>query len=167
MSTSNSSPRPATRNGTGSIPELLNLSGVYDPTGGFKPDRSNQLLVGRPAVRDVYWCTFTDTIAPEMGKKRPVVIVSLNNKIGQTSTVVPLTSKPDETPSEHRVPVKNPNPSGGPEVWAIPSQVTTVSHWRLSRYWVSRSNCRVTPRICEADFDAIVAELWRNLPMPR
>jgi hypothetical protein len=68
----------------------------------------------------VYWCTFTDTIAPEMGEKRPVVIVSLNNKIGQTSTVVPLTSKPDEMPSEHRVSIKNPNPNGGPEVWAIP-----------------------------------------------
>ncbi len=100
-------------------------------------------------------------------KKRPVVIVSLNNKIGQTSTVVPLTSKPDEVPSEHRVSIKNPNPNGGPEVWAIPSQVTTVSHWRLSRYWVSKFNCRVTPRVCEADFEAIVAELWRNLPMPR
>lgn len=47
---------------------------------------------------EIYWADLDPTVGSEIAKKRPVLIVSndINNRLGSTVTVIPITSSTDK-----------------------------------------------------------------------
>jgi uncharacterized protein YifN (PemK superfamily) len=88
-----------------------------------------------PAPGMVLICDFRGTIAPEICKIRPVVVISapVARRYG-LSTIVPLsTSRPRPVRHYHILLRNPPLSSAGVEVWAKCDLVMSVSHSRLSR----------------------------------
>lgn len=152
----------------GSLGALLGLNGSYDVHGRFVPHKGVRPKVGEPKVRGVYWCKFTDTVFPEFGKERPVVIVSLHNKPGTYSLVVPISTSDQDESQEDECSVRLaecPNPNKDTPSWAIASHVYAVSHWRLRRFWHKDEQRLVVPRIDHADYERIMAILMGRFAM--
>lgn len=103
--------------------------------------------------------------APEMVKRRPVIVVSprLRHRTGLVS-VVPLSTSAPGKPTDHHCKVTMPYALPGfPEVecWAKADMVATVSFYRLDMVRTDRDQQGkrkyLTPRISEADFEAVRA----------
>lgn len=110
----------------------------------------------QPKVGSVLMCNFEGFLAPEMVKKRPVVVVARNRSNTQLVTVVPLsTTAPDVLESHHhplpfnRVPVYK-----GTQCWAKCDMLATVSIGRMDRL-KDKNHARVIPVIPAADLVAI------------
>jgi uncharacterized protein YifN (PemK superfamily) len=160
--------RPTTHFQAGSIPALLELDGNYDEHGSFRPHPGQKLRILEPRITEVFWCRFTDTIIPEFGKLRPVVIVSKKNPLGTFSLVVPMTTSKENVSESTAIKLSsNPNPNSDVDVWALPTHVYAASHWRLLRFMDNRTKALVTPKIDQEDFDRIVSMLMLNLPTTR
>lgn len=149
----------------GSIPRLLNLTGSYDEQGSFRPDLGQRLNILEPRIKEVFWCRFTDSIFPEFGKERPVVVVSRKNKLGTFSVVAPITTCDDNADGPDALKLtSNPNPNSDADCWVLPTHLYTVSHWRLQRFRDKLDGRLVTPRVSQADFDRIIVAMLGNLP---
>lgn len=116
-----------------------------------------------PRPGTLLMCDFdTGFKAPEMTKKRPVVVISPRRRRSRPklSTVVPLSTavpNPPE-PYHHRMdPRSVPVELGTRESWAKCDMLYTVSLDRLDRVAVSRGGRRVflTPMVLDVDLDAI------------
>lgn len=114
-----------------------------------------------PRLGAVVQCDFFGMIAPEMVKKRDVVVIARNKRNNQLVTVIPLsTTEPVELESHHHALESNPRPDGDKalKVWAKCDMIYTVSLARLDMYYThSRRGGRqsVTRQVSRVDLLAI------------
>jgi uncharacterized protein YifN (PemK superfamily) len=154
--------------GAGSIASLLKLSGRYNEHGSFVPDARAKLRIREPKIREIYWCQFTDSLNPEFGKMRPVLIISPQNPLGTFSLVLPLSTAP-KNPNDPFVHKLTQNPSRdrqGTDSWVVANHVYAVSHYRLLRFWDKSRQSLYTPRLSDPEFNEIVTKLYAALPKP-
>lgn len=101
------------------------------------------MIKHNPHAGMVLTCDFTGYKAPEMVKRRQVVVISPNHlNRPRLVTVVPLsTSKPETIEDYHYLLSGNPVP-GDPatEVWAKCDMVAVVRYERLDRIKLGRGN---------------------------
>lgn len=112
-------------------------------------------------------CDFSGFKAPEMVKRRPVVIVS-PNYLCRTGlyTVVPIsTTEPDPIEKYHYCFQKNPMPNSQIKCWAKCDMIATVSVDRLDRIKISRGNY-VTKGISTEELEAIRSCIKYALGLP-
>ena len=98
-----------------------------------------------PPAGTVLLCDYsTGFRAPEMVKRRPVLVISprLRHRRG-LCTVVPLSTTPPNHPQAHhhrlRLPVSPPAPWDESEVWAKADMLATVSFERLDLFRTPRA----------------------------
>ncbi len=125
-----------------------------------KPPHVRPRLKQAPKVRDMLWCDFPkDAHLPEMWKRRPVIVIATDRALTGAVTVIPCSSQ-DQAGNRWAVPLDTPIDGRGPS-WAICDKPTTVAVSRLSLEGNSRH------RLPEAEFAAVLAVMWRWLPVPR
>lgn len=97
-----------------------------------------------PHPGDILLCDFgTGFVAPEMVKRRPVIIVSprLRRRAGLVA-VVPLSTTPPETIEDYHCRIvlarQLPQPFEGPEMWAKCDMLATVALSRIDRFKAGR-----------------------------
>jgi len=99
-----------------------------------------------PAAGEILLCDYsTGFVAPEMTKRRPVVVVSPRlRKRGNLVGVVPLsTSEPDPVEAHQcRIELEKPlpYPFDSSVMWAKSDMLATVSHDRLDRFRAGRAH---------------------------
>ncbi|WP_082496297.1 type II toxin-antitoxin system PemK/MazF family toxin [Brevundimonas sp. Leaf363] len=113
-----------------------------------------------PKIRQMYWCDFRgDHLLPEMGKKRPVMIVSYRNTLHGIALVIPTSTDPQEGQSTawaHKLSFK---PDGKSESWLVCNHLYTVSTRRLEPL-----HGKTIPRMGEAEFERVMERLGQWLP---
>jgi len=111
-----------------------------------------------PAIRQIYWCSFPeDAILPEMGKERPVVVVSFKNTLHGHCLVLPVSTDPQEGRSAewaHKLSIKV---DGSRDSWVVCNHLYTVSTTRLGP-------SKVIPRLSKGEFDQILTKVMAWLP---
>ena len=123
-----------------------------------KPPKYPPKLKSAPKTRGIYWCDFPqDAHLPEFWKLRPVLIISLKNKLFGAVTVIPLTSlEQRENPWAYELSQL----FAGKKSFAICDKPTTVAVSRLSP-----PKSGIT-RITQEEFESVLAVLYRWLPKP-
>ncbi|TGQ71612.1 type II toxin-antitoxin system PemK/MazF family toxin [Mesorhizobium sp. M00.F.Ca.ET.186.01.1.1] len=113
-----------------------------------------------PAIRQIYWCTFPeDFIVPEMGKERPVVILSFKNTLHGPVTVLPISTDPQEGKSAEWAHKLSIQVDGRRDSWVVCNHLYTVSTKRLAP-------AKVIPRLSEGEFNSLLAITLKWLPKP-
>lgn len=113
-----------------------------------------------PRVRQLYWCDFRgDALVPEMGKKRPAVILSYRNTLHGIALVLPTSTDPQEGASAQWAHKLSFQPDGRRDSWVVCNHLYTVSTQRLEPF-----GGRPVPRLDEDEFEAILATTLRWLP---
>ena len=120
-----------------------------------------------PPPRTVLLCDYSKGgfRAPEMVKRRPVIVISprLRHR-NHLLTVVPLSTTAPTHPVAHHCQITVPQPLPGfpaPVCWVKADMIATVAFDRLDMFRTDRdpSGKRkyLSPRISEADFSAVLA----------
>lgn len=124
-----------------------------------------------PKHRHVLMCDFErGFVAPEMVKRRPVVVISKAETHGRRlCTVVPLSTTPCVPEMDwHYLLQQNPLRGTPPHtsVWAKCDMLYTVSFDRLDKPHTKSRQGRqyYVPKLCEADWDGLVKALKTYLP---
>lgn len=97
-------------------------------------------LLYYPSAGEILLCDYgTGFIAPEMVKRRPVVVVSPRlRRRGDLVAVVPLSTSPPDPAEPHHCSVTLaaplPKPFNEPQMWAKCDMVATVALSRLDRF---------------------------------
>ena len=72
-----------------------------------------------PKMAQVYWCEFSPPVLPELGKVRPVVVLSRHTTRDGMVTVVPITTRPQRNAEKkHWVKIQSPF-KGKPQAWVL------------------------------------------------
>lgn len=109
-----------------------------------------------PKAGMVLMCDFSGSVPPEIGKQRPVVIVTpAHVRRSGLATVVPLSTKPPRIvqPYHHKL-ISQPFLGASLKSWAKCDLVQTVSYARLDRISVGESD-KVIGYVCHQDLIAI------------
>lgn len=126
------------------------------------PPRIAPKITAAPRIRQLYWCDFRgDVILPEMGKMRPVLIVSFKNTLYGHCLVLPTSTDPQDGESAnwaHRLSVKV---DGNRQSWVVCNHLYTVSTARLQPLIGT-----AIPRLDEAEFNQILTKMMAWLPKP-
>jgi uncharacterized protein YifN (PemK superfamily) len=87
----------------------------------------------QPKPRSIVYCDFRGYEAPEMIKRRPVIVLANHKTNSRLVTVVPLsTTRPESIEAHHYCLRQNPLPNLGiTEVWAKCDMIAVVSTSRL------------------------------------
>lgn len=116
----------------------------------------------QPKPRSIVYCDFQGYIAPEMIKRRPVVVLAAHKRNSRLVAVVPLsTTRPEPVEEHHFRLLQNPLPhADANEVWAKCDMVAVVSIERLDLVRTGRrlpdgKREYLTPQIGREQFDAI------------
>jgi uncharacterized protein YifN (PemK superfamily) len=115
----------------------------------------------QPKPRTVLYCDFAGYVAPEIVKRRPVIVLNAHKRNSKLVTVVPLsTTQPDPIESYHHQLHQNPVPGqAAARVWAKCDLVAVVSTARLALIRAGRDpNGKreyVIPKIGLEQFDTI------------
>ncbi|MCH8951602.1 MAG: type II toxin-antitoxin system PemK/MazF family toxin [Proteobacteria bacterium] len=124
------------------------------------PETRPPIIKSAPRIRQVYWCDFpSDAVAPEMWKRRPVVIFSPRNKLSGCVVVVPCTTFP-QGDNEWAVPISS--GSIQRDGWAICDKISSVSVSRL----LPMVSGKPMPRVSDREFEQIVRTVFKFLPDP-
>lgn len=92
----------------------------------------------QPRLGAVVLCDFQGMIAPEMVKRREVVVIARHKRNSQLVTVVPLSATEPERPEAyHHQLAKDPRPDGDPTktIWAKCDMIYTVCLERLDTHY--------------------------------
>jgi uncharacterized protein YifN (PemK superfamily) len=98
-----------------------------------------------PALGEILLCDYsTGFVAPEMVKRRPVVIITPRlRRRGELVGVVPLSTTPPEPAERHHCMIELarplPAPFGSAVMWAKCDMIATVARSRLDRFRAGRS----------------------------
>jgi uncharacterized protein YifN (PemK superfamily) len=124
-------------------------------------------LLYQPRPGEVVMCDFHGYVAPEMIKRRPVVVLARNRRNRQLVTVVPLsTTPPDPIDPWHHPLAGSPLPNArGVSCWAKCDMVATVALARLDRCKAGRG-AYVVPKLSGADVAAIRVAVAIALGVP-
>ena len=113
-----------------------------------------------PSIRQMYWCDFwEDNCIPEMGKKRPVVIVSFRNRLHGVALVVPTSTDPQLGESAQWAHKLSFQPDGARDSWVVCNHLYTVSTRRLEPL-----KGTAVPRLSETEFAKILMLIHRWMP---
>jgi mRNA interferase MazF len=124
-----------------------------------KPRPQKPRIKAAPKPRQIYWCEFwSDAIAPEMWKTRPIIIISHKNRLYGPCLVIPTTTDPDNELNPWAY--KLPEIEGELQSWAICNHLITISTSRLSQF-----SGRI-PKLPQQDFDAILELVRGWIPSP-
>ncbi|MFA4939399.1 type II toxin-antitoxin system PemK/MazF family toxin [Brevundimonas sp.] len=124
------------------------------------PSAQTLKLKAAPAVRQMYWCDFwSDSTTPEMGKKRPVVIVSYKNSLHGVALVVPTSTDPQEGASARWAHKLSFQPDGARDSWVVCNHLYTVSTKRLEPL-----KGTAIPRLSEDEFHQILTLIQAWMP---
>jgi mRNA interferase MazF len=116
-------------------------------------------LKAAPAIRNVYWCRFSDAaVPPEFSKKRPVIVVSYENSLTGPILVLPITTEPQPGNLWAVKLERNPSPGENCDVWAVCNHLYTVACVRLT------ATHGTVPRLTPAEFRPIHELVLRWLP---
>ncbi|GAW40405.1 PemK-like protein [Brevundimonas sp. SH203] len=108
----------------------------------------------------MYWCDFwTDSTTPEMGKKRPVVVISYKNSLHGVALVVPTSTDPQQGASAKWAHKLSFQPDGARDSWVVCNHLYTVSTKRLEPLRGS-----VIPRLSEDEFNRILRLIQKWMP---
>jgi len=108
----------------------------------------------------MYWCDFwSDSTTPEMGKKRPVVIVSYKNSLHGVALVVPTSTDPQEGASARWAHKLSFQPDGARDSWVVCNHLYTVSTKRLEPL-----KGTAIPRLSEDEFHQILTLIQAWMP---
>lgn len=118
-------------------------------------------ITAAPKIRQLYWCDFRgDILLPEMGKKRPVLIVSYRNTLHGIVLVVPISTDTQEGISaQWAYKLSVPIDESGRQSWVVCNHLYTVSTKRLEPL-----RGRNIPRLDEPEFDAVMSRIAHWLP---
>ncbi|PVM84219.1 type II toxin-antitoxin system PemK/MazF family toxin [Caulobacter endophyticus] len=124
-------------------------------------------LLYQPRPGEVVMCDFQGYVAPEMIKRRPVVVLARNRRNRQLVTVVPLsTTAPNPLEAYHHQLAQSPLPNAqGIACWAKCDMVATVSLARLDRCKAGRGKY-VAPMLPTPDLASIRAGVAIALGVP-
>lgn len=126
-----------------------------------QPLRASRRIKAAPQIRQLYWCDFwRDAILPEMGKTRPVLIVSFRHTLYGHCLVLPISTDPQEGESAkwaHKLSICL---DGVRDSWVVCNHPYTVSTARLQPL-LGRS----IPRLKEKEFNQIVRRMMKWLPV--
>lgn len=102
-------------------------------------------------------CDYAGFVAPEMVKKRPVVVVSPDHlERAGLHTVVPMsTTAPTRIHPYHLKLDRNPVPGMSGDVWVKCDMVATVRNDRLDRIKLGRRGPYVTTEVTPEELEAI------------
>jgi uncharacterized protein YifN (PemK superfamily) len=138
------------------------------PNGGRNSARSpgklrpSMAIPYQPRPRQIVMCDFRGFEAPEMVKRRPVVVLAAHKSNPRLVTVVPLsTTPPTQVHDFHYRLLQNPMPGAGSvSVWAKCDMIAVVSTARLELVRTQRQRARkhrryLTIRIDLSEFNAI------------
>jgi mRNA interferase MazF len=113
-----------------------------------------------PKVRQLYWCDFRgDARLPEMGKKRPAIILSYRNTLHGIVLVLPTSTDPQEGISGQWAHKLSFQQDGKRDSWVVCNHLYTVSTQRLEPFGGPR-----IPRLEEDEFNLILATTLSWLP---
>jgi mRNA interferase MazF len=101
-------------------------------------------LLFKPQPGTILVCDYSGSVYPEMGKVRPVIVVSPTFKHRPNlSTIVPLsTTAPNPVEDYHHALTLNPAlppPFDSPQMWVKADMIMTASHDRLDRIRAGRN----------------------------
>lgn len=134
------------------------MSSRQGPQNQNAPPRVSPSLRKPPKIRQVYWCDFPqDAQIPEFWKRRPVLILSRSTKLYGSTTVLPLTTKPQ---TGNSMVYEMVSPIGGQKAWVICNYLTTVAVSRL------HLPSNPPPRVNKEDFRNILTIVMNILPSP-
>lgn len=136
-----------------------------------------------PKISQVYLCQYSPIVLPEVGKQRPVVIVSKGLGHGEdVVTIVPITSSP-QNKKEQKYCVKIESLfENNRTSWVLCNHITTVSKKRLSlhlrdikkykEYKIKNPQKKLSwnqfiTKIPDPEFQEIVKKVLDNLPHRR
>jgi mRNA interferase MazF len=124
------------------------------------PPRKEPRIKAAPKIRQLYWCDFRgDVMLPEMGKVRPVLIVSYKNTLYGHCLVLPTSTDPQDGESEkwaHQLSIKV---DGHRQSWVVCNHLYTVSTARLQPLIG-----KAIPRVAEDEFNQILTKMMAWLP---
>ena len=108
------------------------------------------------------YCDFSGNVAPEMVKRRPVIVLKSHKRNSKLVAVVPLsTTRPEPIEEYHHRLLQNPVPDFcESEIWAKCDMVAVVSTERLDLIRSGRRSSSggreyLIPQIGQEQFDAI------------
>lgn len=143
---------------------MLGLDGYHTAAGHFRPLDSVKLKIREPRIREIFWCSFTGSMYPEFGKRRPVLVISKSNPLGTHSVVAPLTTAEEYEAYPFAVKLlENPNPDNDAASYVVADHVYTMSHYRFERF-KDRTGELYNPRLGKAEFRKILNVLCGTLP---
>jgi len=123
------------------------------------PPKIHPKLKARPKVRQLYWCKFPlDAQLPEFWKTRPVIIVSHNNSLFGSVTVIACSTMPQKG---NKWAYELKDTIDGRPAWAICDKPTTIAVSRLTQ---DKSGIK---RVTEEDFNALLSLMLQWIPCPR
>ena len=118
----------------------------------------NTRIPKAPKLRQVYVCEFSPPVLPELGKRRPVIVLSRQNTLHGPVTVAPITRN-EQSKNEQKYWVKIPAPyEENEDAWVLCKHITAVSTRRL------RVHREGIPLIEDNQFQEIVRKVLNNLP---
>jgi len=113
-----------------------------------------------PKIRQIYWCNFwQDSMAPEMWKTRPVIIISYKHVLKGHCLVIPISSKSQQG-NEWAYKLSTYIEDKEVDSWAICNHPYTVSNSRLTQF---RGEI---PLLSKQDFNQVLEKLMKWLPKP-
>lgn len=93
-----------------------------------------------PVAGTILLCDYSGSIAPEMEKTRPVVVISPAFKSRyKLATVVALSTDPNPVEAYHYQFTLNPPPFNSPDMWVKGDMVFTASFDRLDRFRLGKN----------------------------
>ncbi|MDB5453952.1 MAG: hypothetical protein JWO33_2530, partial [Caulobacteraceae bacterium] len=139
---------------------MKKLASNQDDQARAQPVRAVPRIKAAPRIRQMFWCDFSaDARVPEMGKTRPVVVVSYRNTLSGTCTVVPTSTDPQEGMSAQWAHKLSFQPDGRRDSWVVCNHIYTVSASRLAPLTGATA-----PRLGEDEFNKIIELMHRWLP---
>lgn len=144
---------------------MLGIDGHHTAAGHFRPLNSVKLKIREPRIREIFWCSFTGSMYPEFGKRRPVLVISKNNPLGSQSIVAPLTTAEENESYPFAVKLlANPNRDNDAASFVVADHIYTMSHYRFERF-KDRTGELYNPRLGKAEFKKILKVLCTTLPL--
>lgn len=126
-----------------------------------KPIYCKPSIKAAPKIRQIYWCEFwKDAILPEFWKTRPVIIVSYKHTLSGHCTVIPISTKQENTNNQWAYKLSIQIEEGIQDNWAVCNHPYTIATSRLTQIRGS------IPLLPKEDFNQILARLMQWLPQP-
>lgn len=126
----------------------------------------NTRLQLAPKLAHVYWCEFSPPVLPELGKNRPVVVLSRQNTLHGMVTVAPITTRPQlNAEQRHWVKIQAPF-NENEEAWVLCKHIIAVSTRRLNVH-NNDTERNIITKISDVNFQEIVHKILNDLPERR